>query len=221
MTENLNKPQSKPIKERKTMDIYNFEQTSTIPPVPGEPLRRDGYKWIEKDGQWNIDISQSQTKRFGIMLEQNPSDKSICSFLSKERQLDGFEQVLKTPPKPNEPTIKFRDYNGVNGTEVVWSQTSKRWEFTGLCLQNIPPIKGSLVTKKDLYGNDYVWSQEKNRWIRDITIYQSDNDDKSSLELSRMVIRNNIRDKDGNIIPPSIEEMEEINRFLKNYKNTE
>ena len=77
------------------VNIYNFEETSNIPPAPGEPLYRDGYKWIPEKNTWNVDVSQSQTKRFEIMLAKNPEDRSLWSDIFKERQLDGFVQRLE------------------------------------------------------------------------------------------------------------------------------
>lgn len=87
-----------------------------------------------------------------------------------DRQWDGFAQILRTPPKPGEPIIKFRDYDGVNGTEVAWSEETQRWQFTGMELQNIPPIEGSITVRKNLYGENFVWSPEKTRWIKDIEV---------------------------------------------------
>ncbi|MBU1117768.1 hypothetical protein KKD37_02270 [Patescibacteria group bacterium] len=93
MKENINKPQPQPVEKRVTMDIYNFEETSNIPPAPGEPLYRDGYKWVPEKNIWDVDVSQSQTKRFEIMLEKDPNSLVSC-VISKERQLDGFVQRL-------------------------------------------------------------------------------------------------------------------------------
>ncbi|MCX6726332.1 MAG: hypothetical protein NTY75_00755 [Candidatus Shapirobacteria bacterium] len=80
--------------EQNKMDIYNFEQTSGIPPAADEPTRRDGYKWSLQDNCWMVDVSQSQTKRFEIMLAQNPEIPGIRSAINKERQLDGYCQRL-------------------------------------------------------------------------------------------------------------------------------
>ena len=115
---------------------------------------------------------------------------------SMDRQWDGYEQILKTPPKPGEPTIKFRDYDGVNGTEVVWSENSGRWKFTGLNLQNIPPPEGSIIVRKDLFGQNYIWSPEKFRWVKDVSTTRE------ILENGNiaMCIRNNIRNERGEII---------------------
>lgn len=81
------------MKEENKMDIYNFEATSSFPPLADEPTRRDGYKWSPKDNCWIVDISQSQTKRFEIMRSQGDTSISM-SDIFKERQLDGYCQRL-------------------------------------------------------------------------------------------------------------------------------
>ena len=97
MKEKLNKPQPQLVEKRKTMDIYNFKETSTIPPAPGEPLR--SYKWVPEKNIWDVDISQSQTNRFEIMLIKNPENIYLRSALNKERQIDGFVQRLEEQKK--------------------------------------------------------------------------------------------------------------------------
>jgi len=94
MKENINKPQPQPVEKMKTMDIYNFEETSNIPPAPGEPLRRDGYKWIPEENLWDVDTSQCQTKRFQIDLKKNPNDVSLKFELARERHLDAFAKKI-------------------------------------------------------------------------------------------------------------------------------
>ncbi len=93
MKEKINTTQ--PQEAEYKMDIYNFDATSNIPPAPGEPTRRDGYRWDQENNLWIVDISQSQTKRFEIMLTKNPNDVSLISLINRERQLDGFCQRLE------------------------------------------------------------------------------------------------------------------------------
>lgn len=101
MTETISS-QPQPVEKKRTMDIYNFDETSNFPPEPGEPSFRDGYKWVPEKKRWEVDISQSQTKRFEILLVQNPDIPGIRSALFKERQIDGFVQRLKEKEMTND-----------------------------------------------------------------------------------------------------------------------
>lgn len=49
----------------------------------------------------------------------------------EDRKWDGFVQILKTPPAPGEPTVKYRP----EGDQIVWSEENQIWEFTGIRLQ--------------------------------------------------------------------------------------
>lgn len=77
---------------------------------------------------------------------------------------DGFEQILKTPPAPGEPPIKLRDADGVNGSVFIWSESEGRWTFTGVRLQDIPPVDGEPPIRTSISGRRFSWNSVKNRW---------------------------------------------------------
>jgi hypothetical protein len=86
-------------------------------------------------------------------------------LLSREDRIwAGFEQQLTTPPTPGTPTIRYRDYNGVTGTQIIWSDEKKRWEFTGVELGQIPPQENQPTIKTSFDGRIYTWVPEKGRW---------------------------------------------------------
>ncbi|HWS49142.1 MAG TPA: hypothetical protein VN174_03795 [Candidatus Methanoperedens sp.] len=173
MKENINKSQSNPVEKRKTMDIYNFDQTFTIPPAPEEPLRRDGYKWVEKENRWTVDISQSQTKRFEIMLKKDPNS-SVRSVLAKERQLDGYEQILRTPPEPGGDTTIWP-----NGYKRVWNPENGMWDCFSDRITD-PPKEGDANIRRNYYYtnendengkfiekmDEYKWLVNQDKWVK-------------------------------------------------------
>ena len=81
-------------------------------------------------------------------------------------QLEKFEEklLLKDPPAIGEPTIRYRDFDGVNGSQVAWAPTNGQWEYTGVVLQNIPPKEGEPTTKTNNVGEIFTWSEKRQMW---------------------------------------------------------
>jgi hypothetical protein len=99
------------------------------------------------------------------MLNKNPEMIGIRGAINRERQMDGFEQVLKTPPKEGEPTTIWMNADGYSGEERIWSAEQQRWQITGRCEFNLPPQSGESFTKTVKNDRQIVWSPKELRWF--------------------------------------------------------